>query len=554
MAYNVSDEFRTQCYSGEAIYSCRLLINDVQVPIEQIAKIEINSPIIDNTNQSNSLFYIGSFISQSITIKFKNLDGLDIKGGNNVDLYISQYVDDDWEEVPIGKYLIDDLKENYQQTCEITCLDYAIKFSSNCDYLEALGEDGKIEIDELLEWICDHYEVELGNYPNTNGNVEISTYDNTLSGKYYISCIAEIKGCNAKMDRDGSLTLVPLKSSPIVTVDALKSASWELGEKYEIEKVVYFDAIRNFTFGGGKHNLKYGNNNLTYNSGGTTYNLVYEVGEDNEYNTLYIRQDNPFIVDENVVENIYNVVYGFEAYNLKCKNLGDISLDAWDIINYTLGDKTYPTLNNNKITYEITIMSEVEVKISTTQKEVTTNVVGGTQEQKIRKLGTEINNIDGTITLLTQTTLPDMDRRINLTMTEEDIRTLVSTTQQTIEGEISTQASATLSEAGLLVNNLKSEIDNDGVTKVSNSLVTIDVKGIKTEKDGETFSTQITNKSFEVYDGDTELSFMGYDGQLGKTIARIKELETEKITMGYHRAEPMESENRTGWFYVGGGN
>ena len=78
MAYNVSDEFRTQCYSGEAIYSCRLLINDVQVPIEQIAKIEINSPIIDNTNQSNNLFYVGSFISQSITIKFKNLEKVGI--------------------------------------------------------------------------------------------------------------------------------------------------------------------------------------------------------------------------------------------------------------------------------------------------------------------------------------------------------------------------------------------------------------------------------------------------------------------------------------------
>lgn len=368
MAYNVSQEFREQCYSGESLYSCRLIIGENTIPIEQIASITISSPIVDSNSET---FYIGTFISQKLTIEFKNLDGIDTTSGTNVELYISQNVNGVDIEVPIGKYLIDESPENYYKSSKIDCLDYAIKFATNVDYSPSFV-DGKTTIDNLLQWLCTYYGVTLGNYPNTNGNVEIGTYDSTVSGKRWISYIAEIKGCNAKMDRLGQLTLVPIKSSPAVTIDALKSASWELGEKFEISKVTFFDAIRNYTYG------------------------------DDSENTLFIRQDNPFVIDTNVVQNIYNVVKDLQIWSSTCENYGDISLDAWDIIHYTLGDEDYYTLNNNTITYAMTIMSKIETKIPTKQQEVTTNVVGGNEQQQIRRLRTEVNTIDNTITLQAQ--------------------------------------------------------------------------------------------------------------------------------------------------------
>ena len=72
MAYNVSSDFREQCYSGESLYSCRLIIGSQTIPMQQISSITISSPIIDDTSE---IFYIGTFISQKLTIKFKNLDG-----------------------------------------------------------------------------------------------------------------------------------------------------------------------------------------------------------------------------------------------------------------------------------------------------------------------------------------------------------------------------------------------------------------------------------------------------------------------------------------------
>lgn len=547
MAYNVSNDWIAKCYSGESLYSCRLLIDDILVPIEQISKIDINSPIIDNSSQDKP-FYIGTFISQSITINFKSLEGLNIKSGSRVDLYIGQIVDEEetYEEIPIGKFLIDEIKENYQETCEITCLDYAILFSTNCDYSSALV-DGIIKIDDLLEWICDKYGVELGDYPSTNGNVEIGSYDNTQSAKYYISCIAEIKGCNAKMDREGRLILIPIKSSSTRSINALESKSWELGEKYTIKKVTYFDAIRNYSFGAKSYGINYNNNPLYYQG----VRLGFTASSDRG-NELIIRQDNPFIVDESVVENIYNVVKDLEIWSLKCENYGDLSLDSWDIVTYTLGNESYNTYYSNTTTYEMTVMSKNEVQIPNKQQQVTTNVVGGTQDQRIKKASTRIDNVEGRIDMLVKDTIPGLATKSELSTTAQQIQSLVTTTQTTLEGEITQSASETLTQAGVQIQALRNEIDVNGVSKVSNTLVTIDASGIRTEKEGETFSTQITNKSFEVYDGDTELAFMGYDTSLNKTIARIKELETEKITMGVHRAEPIPNEDRTGWFYVGG--
>ena len=270
MAYIVSNDFKEKLYSGECDYRATLIINGNTIPNEQIASISISSPIVDDTNE---MFYVGTFISQKITIKFNNLDGLSLESGQNVSLSIGQYVNNAWVDVPIGLFIVDDLGENYQKTCEITCMDYGVKFKPNIDYSPCFV-DGKATIDTILQYICTQFGVTLGDYPTINGDVEIGTYDSTISGKQWISYIAEIKGCNAKIDREGRLTLQPLKQASNQVKDATQNASFELGEKYNVSKVTYTDAIRNYTYG------------------------------DDSGNTLFIRQDNPFVSDD-VVKNIY---------------------------------------------------------------------------------------------------------------------------------------------------------------------------------------------------------------------------------------------------------
>lgn len=540
MAYNVSNNWITKSYSGESLYSCRLLIENKLVPIDKIEKIDINSPIVDNSSQDKP-FYIGTFISQSITIKFKNLKGLNIKSLNRVDLYIGQIVDDEntYEEIPIGRFLIDDLAENYQETCEITCLDYGILFSTNCDYSSALGEDGTIEVDDLYEWICNYYGIEFEEYPHTNGTVKVGSYDNTLSGKYYISCIAEIKGCNAKMTREGKIALVPIKSSPTRTINALKSKSWKLGEKYVIKTVAYFDAVRNFTFGPNSLNLNYEDNPLYYQGVRLKYLSPSDRG-----NTLFIRQDNPFIVDDSVVSNIYDIVKDLEIWSLKCENYGDLSIDAWDTITYTLGEESYNTFYNNTTTYEMTVMSTNEVQIPSKQQEITTNVVGGTQDQRIKKVSTEVNNINGTITLMAQDIDTNYKEFTDFKVESGGIVARVSKAEEDIKNN--------KEDAQGQIDDINRTLE-DGVSAVKTTSVTINNEGLSVSTNDSDISTTMTNSEFRVQDNaGTKLIYMGYDSVNQTSVSEMDNLTVNRYFIaGYHRVEKMEDEGRTGWFYVG---
>lgn len=364
MAYNVTKRFREIVYSGGAIYKCSLKINNKLVPNRQIAKITISNPIIDTTSD---YFYVGSYIAQKLTIKFKNLDNLDIKSNNNVSLDISLNVDGTEVNVPIGKFLIDDLSENYYESCEITCLDYSVKAKNNIDYSPCFV-DGKAKIDTIFEYICNFFGITFdSNYPKTNGDIEVGIYDSTVSGKRYISYIAELKGCNAKHGRDGILYLIPLKQTSNVSINALKSKSWKLGEKFQISGVSYDDGARPFKAG------------------------------DTTNNTLFIRSDNPFVKDQTTIDNIYNVVKDTIIWNLKTENYGDISLDPWDNISYQLGKETYNTLMNVNLTYEMNISSTNEIKLPTKQQEQTTNVVGGDVQSRLLRVGRTIDLINGEI-------------------------------------------------------------------------------------------------------------------------------------------------------------
>ena len=72
MAYELStiEKVREIIYSGDAVYDCKLYFNKELIPVEQISNIKISSPIIDTTQDTGTMFHLGTFISQQLTIKF----------------------------------------------------------------------------------------------------------------------------------------------------------------------------------------------------------------------------------------------------------------------------------------------------------------------------------------------------------------------------------------------------------------------------------------------------------------------------------------------------
>jgi hypothetical protein len=319
-------------------------------------------------------------------VEYERLEILSLKENDiTIDLYqISEISTSDnikiypFEYIPKGSYLIDDLGENYYQTCQISCLDYSIKMKTAVDYSSAFDENGEITLEDLLKWLCTYYGIEIGTYPDVNRNKKISVYDSTLSGKTYASYIAEMMSGNVKFNRENKLCIFPLKSTPVKTINALKTKSFEKAEKYQISRVYYTDGTR-----------------------------VFENGE-STYNTLQIRQENMFVVDAESVENIYNSVKDLEIYSLDNENFADPSLDCWDIIVFQTDEQEdgtyleYPTYNNCTLTYSLSFMTKISTSIPTKAQEESTNVVATDEKTKIRRIQSTINQLEGTYEVLAE--------------------------------------------------------------------------------------------------------------------------------------------------------
>lgn len=425
MAYNVTNEFKEIIYSGVSDYDCRLYINNMLIPVEQIKTIKISSPIIDTTTDTGSMFHIGTFISNSIEITFRNLYGIDLTNNPNIYLEIGLLVNGRYEYVPIGYYLIDELNENYQKTCKVTCLDYAVKFKSELDISQFFNEDGKIYASDLFEAICGYYGVTVGTYPSINNDKEIYQYDNTLTGKQYIMYLAELFGGNAKIGRDGSCNIIPLKNYNGITINALTSKSFEVGDTYELTRVCYDNGIQKYEAGGKVISVdELPTENIDTNSyyfltsDMKYYKYVHIEDEDNEIfewresqdikNSLYLRTDNLFITQEYDVNQIYNAIVGFSVTNIKCENRIDISLDCSDIVKFTTDNGEYYTFYDNYINFNGTTMGKISVEIPLKLKQETTSIITNSTNSKISRINTilneqaktleiKISEIDGTI-------------------------------------------------------------------------------------------------------------------------------------------------------------
>lgn len=529
---DITEEFRAKSYSGSSQYKAKLTINGDLVPNSQISKIVISSPII---NKNDKVFTLGSFISQELTIKFRNLDNLYIKSGVEVKLEIGQYIGSvqDYVYAPIGIYHIDELGANYHQTCEITCLDKATFFKDAIDYSPCFV-DGKATVDTILQYICTQCGVELGEYPTTNGDIETSMYDSSVSGKRWISYIAEIKGCNAKIDRDGKLVLKELKykDNADATINLLKCKSMVVGEQYILSKVTYFDAKRNFS----------------------------APDAPPDYNTLFIRQDNPFVKDQTTIDNIYNIVRGFSVNSTTIENYGDITLDSWDYIEYKLGNQggSLYTLNNNTLTYEMTIMSKVETKIPTKQQQVTTNVKDDPISER-RIVKTQVDLLEGTVETLTAKT-SELDVTIN--QNKQDIIGMLenyapASDVLVLEENVKTLQTDTYKKTE--VNKiLKGQFYDENGNKIVSEIVqttsgTFDENGMLYEKTNAPTNTRINEIGVKVNNAanDTELLFAGYDEETKQTVVRSDNMEVKHFFVLQGRSRLEDYSDGTGVYWVG---
>lgn len=312
------------------------------------------------------------------------------------------------EIVPIGKFTIQKPIEDDEFKVKIKATDYMKKFEdnkydgSNLTYPKTMLE--------VLEDICQKAGVELGSTSFLNSEKQIAVYDNTVTARTYLGYIAEQAGGFAVIGRDGKLYIKTFGEDTInFNVDLFGDFTW--GDKLKVSRVSYEDGIQNYKFG------------------------------DETQATVFIDQNNMYIVDSEQVENIYNQIKDFEVYTFEGETIIDPAYDIGDIL--VIDDKK--VLYQGEIKYAGKFKASINNKVQakTEQESMQTKQ---TNSNKIKRVQSEINQIDGKITQLVQETTENEEK--------------ITQAQQDIDGF--TQKVATKDELTEKVNELKHTIE--GIT------------------------------------------------------------------------------------------
>lgn len=214
-------------------------------------------------------------------------------------------------------------------------------------------------------------------------NKEISVYDNTVSARTYISYIAEQAGGFACIGRDGKLYIKQI-GQDIAELPLRYFENFEWGEKIKISRIRYEDGIQ-----------------------------LFEPG-DTTGNTIYINQENMYIVDEEQIDNIYNIYKDFEVYSFEGSSIIDPALDIGDLL---LVDGKY-LIYQGSGQFGGKFKANISSKIQCKAREET---MSRTPSQKVinRRVQSEINQADAKITQLVQETTEHEEK---LTQAVQDVQ------------------------------------------------------------------------------------------------------------------------------------
>lgn len=228
-------------------------------------------------------------------------------------------------------------------------------------------------------------------------------YDNTVSARTYLSYTAEQAGGIAVIGRDGKLYIKTIgESSATLPLKLFKTFKW--GEKFKITRVRYDDGAQ-----------------------------LFEKG-DTTGNTVYISQDNMYIVDQEQIDNIYNALKDLEFYSFEGESIIDPALDTGDIV----------VIDGKNVIYQGSMqfsgrwIANIESKIQCKAKEETTRRIPS-QKTINRRVESNINQIDGKITRLTEETTENSQK---ITKTEQDVNgltTKVSSLEKTTVNKVQVQ-------------------------------------------------------------------------------------------------------------------
>lgn len=235
-----------------------------------------------------------------------------------------------------------------------------------------------------------------------NQNQEIAVYDNTVSARTYLSYIAEQAGGFACIGRDGKLYIKKIGEN-LAEIPIKNFANFTWGDSFKVSKIKYEDGIQ-----------------------------VFEKGSDTN-NTIYISQDNMYIVKQEQIDNIHEAYQNLTVYSFEGESIIDPSLDVGDILTIDSKQVIYQGSSEYKGKFKASIASKIQNKA---KEETTTR----TPSQKTinRRVQSQIDQENAKITQLVEET---SEHDSKLTQVEQDLDSIKQKVQNSVEYKRSIEGS-----------------------------------------------------------------------------------------------------------------
>ena len=150
------------------------------------------------------------------------------------------YQNNDYAYLILDKVSYDE--NNSIPKAKLTLMDKMVKANFNYDASELMP----CTIRDILEDICLKMGVELGNEHFDNEDLEVDYWDNTVQAREYLSYISELAGGFARIENDGKLWIRKFDNSNSNTIDANMCEKIIIGQKHEVERVVFDNGLVKF--------------------------------------------------------------------------------------------------------------------------------------------------------------------------------------------------------------------------------------------------------------------------------------------------------------------
>ncbi len=342
--YSTSSAYKTEIKKPSRSFECKITIGDRIYNNSDIVNV-----VIDGNIQPSDGFMIGTTVSKTLDLTLINSGDI-IYSTSQVKVEIGLKIGQTIEYIPMGLFNIDDI-EKTDYTTKITAFDNMIKFESA--YFSSLGDNPTLTqvVNELATKTGVQFTGGLPSY--TVKKLEGFTC------REIVGYVASICGGNAVITRDGKFTIV-IPADVSLSIDGSNYINYKREEvKYKVGKVT----------------CKVGEEELSKGTLGT--------------DSMELGFENPWITN-NILQDIYNKLNGFNYLGYSMKWQGDLSLDVGDIVTVTDVKgvvRKHPVLSQ-KFNYTGGLTAEIGAKGENKNKNSFSS--SGDTSKKLNRMVTEV--------------------------------------------------------------------------------------------------------------------------------------------------------------------